>query len=77
MPPEVKPVISSLAEMTCENCVFSHESSRLTCANPASPNWCIEDNEFCSKGTWRLVVAQNRVSLGCYEVCYDYLTELK
>lgn len=23
MPPETKPVISSLAEMTCENCVYS------------------------------------------------------
>ena len=77
MPPELKKTIASISEMTCENCVFSHNRDKdmVECCNQDTSDWQRDDDEFCSKGTWRLVVAQNRVSLGCFEVCYDYLTE--
>ena len=75
MPPEVKPVISSLAEMTCENCVFYCSTEKDVCHNTNAQDWFTQPINFCSQGTWRLVIAQNRVSLGCFEVCYDYLTE--
>ena len=67
MPPEVKPVISSLAEMTCENCVYSITGEKLT-VHPGQPDEhtlnrsdCALDNwdfnvrtsvDFCSHGRW-------------------------
>ena len=56
MPPEVKPVISSFAEMTCENCVYSVNEplqQRFWCRNdhngygPRTPT-----DHFCSRGRW-------------------------
>ena len=65
MPPETKPTISSLAEMTCENCVYSWPSMPGTtpetandfiyeCGNPDSFYTKIESpqTDFCSKGKW-------------------------
>lgn len=75
MPPELKKVIASIDEMTCNNCIFSHTPNTQVCCNPDSPDWFIDNNEVCSKGQWRMSVAQNRVSTNCFEVCYDYLAE--
>lgn len=53
MPPEAKKVISSLAEMTCENCVYFQKIRLLNaCINPDSGNWDQDKEEYCSKGKW-------------------------
>lgn len=52
MPPELKMVIRSIEEMTCENCVCSYKPEDLTCCNPNSDNWYRNRHEFCSEGMW-------------------------
>lgn len=53
MPPELKKPINSLAEITCENCVFSYiDKAEPICCNPDSPDWYRESNGYCSEGQW-------------------------
>ena len=87
MPPETKPVISSLAEMTCENCVYSVMS-----VPPNEGVFCFlhtdwsktEFGDFCSKGKWMT----NKVSyyggihglqphIADYDLCYRLFRETK
>ena len=60
MPPETKPTISSLAEMTCENCVYSepHEDKRIRCHSVRADDWDIyHGSDFCSKGKWMVYLS--------------------
>ena len=53
MPPELKKSITSLAEMTCENCVFSVPDDELiVCSNARSDDWNRDRHDFCSEGQW-------------------------
>lgn len=83
MPPELKRVIKSIAEMTCANCAYadSHWQEDV--------EWCrlhlidVKDNFaqitngnfFCSEGAWRIEVVKGRVSSVSFLVAYDYLGE--
>ena len=74
MPPEAKPVISSLAEMTCENCVYSVRGEEIY-VNPGQTDEhivnrsdCYLDNydmtvrtsvDFCSQGKWVVYDSQD------------------
>lgn len=78
MPPENKPIICNLSEMTCENCVYSAHSNLLRdleCRNPDGSFTKIEIGFFCSKGLWRVVIAVGRPSVVDFQVAYDYLSE--
>lgn len=78
MAPEVKPVISSLAEMTCENCVYSNISKTPTdgrCCCFFHTAWQkLDIGDFCSKGSWRVVIAAGRSSVVDFQAAYDYLS---
>ena len=59
MPPETKPVISSLAEMTCENCVYSvvnnpdnKDKNVCECLHMRSDSWLPTLDSFCNEGKW-------------------------
>ncbi len=52
MPPEMKKPITSMNEMTCENCVFSNKPGDMVCNNSNSDNWYRDNGEFCSEGQW-------------------------
>jgi hypothetical protein len=74
MPPETKPTISSLAEMTCENCVYLIRGEELI-INPGQSDEhtvnradCYLDNwgmtvrtsvDFCSQGKWVVYDSQD------------------
>ena len=83
MPPENKPTISSLAEMTCENCVYSVNEplqQRFWCRNDHTSekdDFCTISNVnfFCSHGMWRIVVAAGRPSVVDFQVAYDYVCD--
>ena len=65
MPPEVKPVISSLAEMTCENCVYSITNDPdnkgknvCECLHMNSDSWLPVLDAFCNEGKWLCSVSR-------------------
>lgn len=83
MPPEVKPVISSLAEMTCENCVFSvrseEDNEEVECQCMDSDSWSPLKSEFCDKGQWLWLgvwssIADDRPTLHLFH--YEELYEM-
>lgn len=75
MPPEIKPVINSLAEMTCENCVYSlpHPKGKISCHNERADNWDMyEIKDFCSKGKWMTSTPDyNEADVTNYDLCYE------
>ncbi len=55
MPPETKPVISKLEEMTCKNCIYYAQNNNnefYFCTNPDSYDWDYEEYDHCSMGKW-------------------------
>lgn len=54
MPIELKKPISSLADLTCENCIHYQKPPRLEeiCINPEGNNWDQEKDDCCSLGQW-------------------------
>lgn len=59
MPPETKPVISSLADMTCENCVYSIRGEELT-INPGQSDEHTVNRADCYLDNWGMTVRTNR-----------------
>ena len=67
MPPELKKPITSLSEMTCENCVFSsliqtmtdnvvcHSSDNMFSAKPGITDFC-SAGQWLWLGTWDLIM---------------------
>ena len=53
MPIELKKPISSIAELTCENCIHYQKSGEdWCCINPDSYEWDRLSGDTCSNGQW-------------------------
>lgn len=53
MPIELKKPISSIAELTCENCIhYQASGNHYFCINPDSYDWDRENGDCCSNGQW-------------------------
>ena len=86
MPPELKKPITSMNEMTCENCVFSvverHTDSLVAMCYHTTPvlSFLRTDSvEFCSEGQWLWVgvwssIADDKPTLHLFR--YDELYEM-
>lgn len=52
--PQLKQPITSIDQMTCENCIYYQKPSfkEESCINPDSDNWYQEKEDCCSHGEW-------------------------